>query len=86
MKFSRIGDIDDIKVLAMTDAAYLKLEDKTKSVMGRILFLSNSDETRVVPLMWKSNCLQKMQKLEQLTAATVKIFESNKMISLQNSD
>ena len=57
VKYSHIGKLDDLKILAVTDAAYLKLEQKTRSVMGRIIFLSNKEETKVVPLMWKSKCI-----------------------------
>ena len=57
IKYSRIGNLEDLKILAVTDGAYLKLEEKTKSVSGRFIFLSNKEETKVVPLMWKSKSI-----------------------------
>ena len=57
IKYSKVGDFEDLKILAVTDGAYLKLEQKTKSVMGRFLFLSNKEESKVVPLMWKSKSI-----------------------------
>ena len=51
--FSRIVDFDEIKNLVISDGSYLKLEDKTRSVGGRFIFLSNKDEIEVRPQMWK---------------------------------
>ena len=57
IRYSKVGEFEDLKILAVTDGAYLKLEQKTKSIMGRFLFLSNKEETKVVPLMWKSKSI-----------------------------
>ena len=53
ISFSKIGPFEDLKILVVSDRAYLRQEEKTKSVMGRFIFLSNSDETIVSPLVWK---------------------------------
>ena len=57
IRYTRIGDLSDLKILAVTDAAYLKLEDKTKSVLGRFIFMTNNDESVVAPIAWKSKCI-----------------------------
>ena len=57
IRYSKVDSFDKLKILAITDGAYLKLEDKTKSVMGRFIFLSNLDESKVVPLVWKSKTI-----------------------------
>ena len=41
VKFSQLGNIENLKVLAVSDAALYKMEEKTKSVAGRFIFLSN---------------------------------------------
>ena len=43
-----------MKFLAISDASYYKTEDKRKSIEGRFIFLSNLEETRVSPIMWKA--------------------------------
>ena len=55
--FKRIGDYKDLKILGITDGSYLKMEDKMRSVAGRFIFLSNLEETRVCPLLWKSKTI-----------------------------
>ena len=40
-----------------TDASHMTIEQKTKSVSGRVIFLSNKDETKVSPLHWKSKTI-----------------------------
>ena len=57
IRFSKLGNFEELKVLVVTDGAYLKLEDKTKSVMGRFVLLSNMSETKVSPLSWKSKSI-----------------------------
>ena len=57
VKYSHIGEFDDLKILAITDGAYLKLEEKTMSVMGRFLFLSNKEETKVSAIGWKGKTI-----------------------------
>ena len=62
LKYSRIGPYEDLKILVITDGAYLKLEEKTKSVMGRFIFLTNKNEDKVAPLLWKSKCISTVCK------------------------
>ena len=57
IRYTKVGDFDQIKVLAVTDGAYNKLEEKTISVAGRIIFLSNDDESVVTPIMWKAKSI-----------------------------
>ena len=57
LKYSKIGKFEDLKILGISDAAYLKQDEKTKSVAGRIILLSNKDETRVSPIMWKAKTI-----------------------------
>ena len=40
-----------------TDASHLTIEQKSKSVSGKIIFLTNKEETLVSPLHWKSRTI-----------------------------
>ena len=63
IKYSKVCDNPrDIKILGITDASHLKKEEKTKGVMGRIIYFSNSDETKVCPVGWKSKVIQTVCK------------------------
>ena len=57
VRYGRIGDFKDLKVLAISDASYCKTEEKSKSIEGRIIFLSNLEESRVSPIMWKARTI-----------------------------
>ena len=57
LKFGRIGNFDDLKILTHTDASHLTMDEKSKGVAGKIIFLSNKDETCVSPLHWKSKTI-----------------------------
>ena len=57
VRYSHIGEFNDLKILAITDGAYLKLEEKTMSVMGRFIFLSNKEETKVSAIQWKGKTI-----------------------------
>ena len=57
VRFQKVGDLKDLKILVVTDGSYLRMEEKTKSVGGRFIFLSNLQETKVSPLMWKSKTI-----------------------------
>ena len=50
--FSRIGDFPDLKILGFGDASYRRMDDKNKSVEGRVILLSNG--RKASPLLWKS--------------------------------
>jgi hypothetical protein len=75
--FRKVGEFKDLKILAVSDGAYLRLEDKTKSVAGRMIFLSNLNETRVCPLMWKSKSIPTVCKSAKAaeTRAADKAFD-----------
>ena len=62
VKYSRIGTFSDLKILAISDGGLNRMEDRTLSVMGKTLFLSNQEETRVSPLLWKSKTIQTVCK------------------------
>ena len=51
IKYGRIGNLSNLKVLGISDASYLKQEEKTKSVMGRMIFLSSLEEDREAPII-----------------------------------
>ena len=58
IKISRMGELEDLKILAMTVGGLKRREDMTQSVAGRIIFLSNMNEINVSPLMWKLKKIQ----------------------------
>ena len=62
IKFGKIGKFEDLKVLAFSDAAHLNADDKCRGTAGRIIYLSNTDETRVSPLAWKSKTIPQVCK------------------------
>ena len=62
IKFGRIGNSEDLKVLAFSDAAHLNADNKCRGTAGRINYLSNGDETRVSPLAWKSKTIPQVCK------------------------
>ena len=57
VRFTRVGDFQESKVIAITDGSYLKLEEKTKSVMGRFTFLSGADGRVVNCIGWKGKSI-----------------------------
>ena len=67
IKHSVIAPFEDLKSLAVSDGSYCKLDNKEKSVSGRFIFLSNVDESKVSPLMWKSKTIA--QVCQSLKAA-----------------
>ena len=46
-----------MKILAIADGAFCKKEEKTKSVMGRFVFLTNKEESKVIPIIWKAKTI-----------------------------
>ena len=52
MTFRKIADWKQLKVLALSDASYQTMDEKVKSVEGRVLFLSDGEKAS--PLEWKS--------------------------------
>ena len=55
--YGRIGDLNNLKVLGISDASYLKQEERTKSLMGRMIFLSTQLEENVAPIVWKAKTI-----------------------------
>ena len=60
--FTKIGDENDLKILAISDAALNRRENKTQSIMGKAVFLSNLDETKVCPIILKSKSIHTVCK------------------------
>ena len=50
--FKKVGKMEDLKIIAMSDASFKSVDDKVRSVEGRVIFLS--DGVRASPLEWKS--------------------------------
>ena len=57
VQFGHIGNFEDLKILTFTDASHLTVEEKSKGVSGKIIFLSNKNESLVSPLHWKSKTI-----------------------------
>ena len=62
IKFGRIGKFENLKILAFSDAAHLNADNKCRGTSGRIIYLSNADETKVSPLAWKSKTIPQVCK------------------------
>ena len=60
--FRPIGKFEDLKILAHTDASYRNVENKTRSVAGRIIYLSDKTENKLSPLGWKSKTIPQVCK------------------------
>ena len=50
------------KILAHTDASYLNIDNKVRSVGGKVVFLSNQEESQISPLYWKGKTIQQVCK------------------------
>ena len=50
--YSKIDKYENLKIFGFSDASYKTVDDKTRSVEGRILFLTNGDKS--CPIMWKA--------------------------------
>ena len=59
--FTRIGDFDDL-IMNYSHSSYLTIEDKTRSVAGRIIFLANKSELKVSPICWKGKTIPQVCK------------------------
>ena len=57
IRYGRVGNFENLKILGISDASYLKQEERTKSVMGRMIFLSSLQEDRVAPIVWKAKTI-----------------------------
>ena len=61
IKYSKLGPIEELKIIGYTDSSYRNTEDATKSVAGRVLFLTNSFG-ECSPISWKSKTIQQVCK------------------------
>ena len=57
IRYGRVGNFENLKILGISDASYLKQEERTKSVMGRMIFLSSLQEDKVAPIVWKAKTI-----------------------------
>ena len=57
VEYKRVGAYSDLKILAISDASFKKVGSGNKSVAGRLVFLSNKEETHVSPLLWKGKSI-----------------------------
>ena len=62
IKFSKIGNFNDMKILTYSDASFMTIENKSRSIAGKIIFLSNQDESKLSPLCWKSKTIPQVCK------------------------
>ena len=61
IKFRKLGNWKELKIVAFTDASYRNVENGTKSVGGRFIALVNKNEESS-PLAWKSKTIQQVCK------------------------
>ena len=61
LKFSKLGHLSDLKIVAYTDSSYRNAEDRDKSVGGRLVVLANKDG-KANPIAWKSKTIQQVCK------------------------
>ena len=54
--------MEKLKILAYCDASYCTVEERTRSVAGKMVFLSNENEKDVNPLYWKSKTIPQVSK------------------------
>ena len=82
IRFSRIGDKEDLIVLGMGDTSF-KVDEK--AVGGIILFLSNTAMTCAVPIYWKSKTLARVcySSKDRETINLVKMMEDAVFASRQ---
>ena len=52
VKFNKIWKLEELRIIAMPDTSYRSMDNKIRSVDGRVLFSSNG--IIAVPLDWKS--------------------------------
>ena len=61
IKYRRLGNWKSLKIVGYSDSSYKNDENATKSVAGRILFLTSADG-KCCPLAWKSKTIQQVCK------------------------
>ena len=57
LKFSRIGQKEDLIILGIGDASF---KSNDKAIGGVLLFLFNSSMTRGIPFYWKSKTISRV--------------------------
>ena len=61
LKYPKLGNIEDLKIVAFSDSSYRNAENSEKSVGGRFIALSNHNGD-CAPLIWKSKTIQQVCK------------------------
>ena len=61
LKFTNLGKLDKLKIVAYTDSSYRNAENKEKSVGGRLIVLAN-EKGECNPILWKSKTIQQVCK------------------------
>ena len=61
IKFSKLGNLADLRIVAYTDSSYRNDQEKVKSIGGRYIGLANQ-ESIVSPITWKSKTIQQVCK------------------------
>ena len=61
LKYCKLGNLEDLKVICYTDSSYRNSDDKIKRVGGRLIALANKNEN-FAPLTWKSKTIQQVCK------------------------
>ena len=61
LKYQRLGQWKDLRIVTYTDSSFRNDENSTKSVGGRITFLT-AGKRRCVPIAWKSKTIQQVCK------------------------
>ena len=62
VNFRHIGNLEDIKILSYCDASYCTVEERTRSVAGKMIFLSDKKEEQVNAIHWKGRTIPQVSK------------------------
>ena len=61
VKYSKLGNLNNLKIISYTDSSYRNDAERVKSIGGRLITLGN-DRGEVSPLSWKSKTIQQVCK------------------------
>ena len=61
LRYPKLGNIEELSIVAYTDSSYRNSENKEKSVGGRFIGLANKSGV-CAPLVWKSKTIQQVCK------------------------
>ena len=61
LKYSKLGNVEDLQIVTYTDSSYRNSENKEKSVGGRFICLANKTGD-CAPIRWKSKTFQQVCK------------------------